>query len=334
MSAIALLAPAPFTTVSGGYAYDRRVAEGLRALGHRVDVIETGDDPQAAWDAVPAAAVPVIDGLALPLLAPLADALVARGAVALIHHPIALEHGAEEAARARVRAIEQALLPRLARVIVTSAPTGETLARDFEVDPQRIRVVVPGTDPAPRSAGGSEGPCRILAIGTLVPRKGHDVLLRALARLFDLDWRLAIVGSAARDPWHAAALGELVQTLGIAARVRFVGEAEADALEPLWREADIFALATWYEGYGMAVAEALRRGLPVAVCGGGAAGQLLTPESGVVCPPGDVEQLSRSLRRLIFDRPLRARIAEAAWHVGRTLPSWEAQVHRFAEALA
>jgi glycosyltransferase involved in cell wall biosynthesis len=193
--------------------------------------------------------------------------------------------------------------------------------------------VVPGTDDAPRSLG-SEGPaCNVISVGALVPRKGHDVLLRALARLFDLDWRLTIVGSPDRDPVHARALTALADEFGITKRVRFAGEATDAELEALWRAADIFALATHWEGYGMAVAEALKRGLPVAVAGGGAAGSLVPPEAGVVCHPGDHVNLSKSLRRLIFDATLRHAVAEGAWQVGQALPDWQTQVRKFAEAL-
>jgi glycosyltransferase involved in cell wall biosynthesis len=83
----------------------------------------------------------------------------------------------------------------------------------------------------------------------------------------------------------------------------------------------------------MAVAEALKRGLPVAVTAGGAAGSLVTPEAGAVCPPGDHVNLSKALRRLIFGAALRHNIAEAAWQVGRTLPSWQMQAREFAQAL-
>ena len=62
-----------------------------------------------------------------------------------------------------------------------------------------------------------------------------------------------------------ARLSPLAEEFGIASRVRFAGEVTAAALEALWREADLFALATHWEGYGMAVAEALKRGVPVAV---------------------------------------------------------------------
>ena len=83
---------------------------------------------------------------------------------------------------------------------------------------------MPGTDDAPRSPGSGGPTCHILSIGTLVPRKGHDVLLRALARLFDLDWQLTIVGSPDRDPVHARSLVALAEELGIARQVRFAGE--------------------------------------------------------------------------------------------------------------
>lgn len=342
---LALIVPAPFDAVSGGYEYDRRMVTGLRAAGHTVRVAELdGRFPladamalksaRAAWDGIAHGSHRVIDGLALPAFVGLDDALAVREAIGLIHHPTSLETGFGETDRAALSRAEKRLLPKLARIIVTSELTAERLAADFDVDRDRIKVVVPGTDDAPRSPGSGGTTCRILSIGTLVPRKGHDLLLRALARLFDLDWLLTVVGSRDRDPVHARELTALAEELGVARRVRFAGEVTGAALEALWREADLFALATHWEGYGMAIAEALKRGVPVAVSAGGAAGNLVTPESGVVTPEGDHNNLSKALRRLIFGVELRRAMAEAAWQVGQTLPSWSNQVREFAQALA
>jgi glycosyltransferase involved in cell wall biosynthesis len=341
---VSLIVPAPFDTISGGYGYDRRVVAELRTAGHQVDVVElTGAFPLvddfardaacAAWDRLPADTKPVIDGLALPAFRGLEDALSARGPVGLIHHPVSLETGLGSVEQATLEGVERRLFPLLKRLIVTSGTTAETLGSHFHIPPERIRVVVPGTDDAPRCAG-SDGPaCEILSIGTLIPRKGHDVLLRALGRLFDLDWHLTIAGALDRDPPHAHGLIALAEELGIAHRVRFAGELVGEALEAAWHGADLFALATCYEGYGMAIAEALKRGLPVVVTAGGAAGALVTPDAGCVCPVGDRDQVSKSLRRLIFGRELRRAMAEQAWHIGQTLPSWKSQAALFAEAL-
>jgi glycosyltransferase involved in cell wall biosynthesis len=342
---VSLIVPAPFATVSGGYAYDRRIVSGLRALGHAVDAVElAGTHPLAddtarvaacaAWDAVPEDSRPVIDGLALPAFDGLDDALAARATTCLVHHPTALETGYDEVQRASLQAMEQRLLRRLTRVIATSETTAERLAADFGVARERISVVTPGTDPAPRSTGSGGTTCHILSIGALVPRKGHDVLLRAVSRLSDLDWSLTIVGSANRDRVHAQTLAALADELGVAQRVRFAGELADDALEALWRDADLFALATHWEGYGMAVAEALKRGVPVAVTSGGAAGALVTPEAGIVLEAADQINLSKGLRRLIYGTTLRRDMAEHAWQLGQTLPDWPAQARLFAEALA
>jgi len=341
---VTLIVPAPFDTVSGGYGYDRRIVAGLRDLGHQVAVAELAgrypltdeiarDAACASLDRLAPGTKPVIDGLALPAFAGLDDALASAGAIGLIHHPTSLELGLEPADAARLRDIEQRLFRRLNRLIVTSDLTAETLAADFGADRGRIAVVCPGTDDAPRAVGSGGPSCEILSIGTLIPRKGHDLLLRALARLFDLDWRLTLVGSETADPAHAAELRALAEELGVAQRVRFMGAVVGDALEALWHSADIFALATHYEGYGMVIAEALKRGLPIVVTNGGAAGALLTPEAGLVCPAGDRDQVSKSLRRLIFGTDLRREIADNAWLLGQTLPSWTDQAASFARAL-
>jgi glycosyltransferase involved in cell wall biosynthesis len=341
---ISLIVPAPFATISGGYEYDRRMVAGLREAGHTVDVLELdGVFPRAndcardaacrALDRLPSGTRCLIDGLALPAFVGLDDAIAVQGAVGLIHHPTMLETGLDAAHRAELHAIERRLMGRLRRIIVTSEATGESLVQMLGVDPTVVAIVVPGTDDMPRSTGSAGPTCEILAVGTLIPRKGHDVLLRALTRLPDLDWHLTIAGDAEADPVHARGLHALAEELGISQHVHFAGGVPRDAMEPLWQQADLFALATHHEGYGMAIAEALKRGLPVAITAGGAAAALVGPEAGVVCQPGETDQLSKALRRLIFSKDLRHDMADVAWQTGQTLPSWKAQIERFAAAI-
>jgi glycosyltransferase involved in cell wall biosynthesis len=334
---ICLIVPGPLATVSGGHTYDRRMADGLRGLGHDVRVVELPgrlpDPDQAsiyaartAWAALPAGSVKLIDGLALLAF----DGLPLHQVTALIHHPASLETGVTEEACQRLRATEAAMFHQIPRLVVTSDQTADRLVHDFGIPRVRIGVIVPGIDSLPRS-GGSAGPaCQILSVGALIPRKGHDLLLRALSRLFDLDWELTIAGSPDRDPVHANGLRALAESLKISQRVRFVD----DVTEMLWAGSDLFALTSYFEGYGVAIAEALRRGLPVAVTNAGAVPTLVGPEAGVVCAPGDVEQFSKALRRLIFDRALLRDVAEAAWQSARSLPSWDEQSARLAAILA
>ena len=94
--------------------------------------------------------------------------------------------------------------------------------------------------------------------------------------------------------------------------MRFVDDGDGSAVAG----SRMFALTSYFEGYGVAIAEAMRRGLPVAVTNVGAVPTLVGPEAGVVCAPGDIEQLSKAMRRLIFDRGAAARDGGGAWQCG------------------
>ena len=127
----------------------------------------------------------------------------------------------------------------------------------------RITVARPGSDPAPMAHGSRDGIVRLLSVGAVVPRKGFDVLIAALATLADLPWRLTIAGDRGRDPKTAAQLDADIARLKLGDRVAVLGAVSPERLAELYAGADLFVLASRFEGYGMAYAEAIAHGLPV-----------------------------------------------------------------------
>ncbi len=316
MPEFSFLLPPGGLSLEGGGAYIRNMIAALRSAGHAV---QTGGEHGPAT-------IRIIDGAVLPSISP--EQTV--GAIGLIHHPAALAAAEDHVA---VRKAERERLALLRRIVTTSEAVKERLMAEFAVDAARISVVRPGVADVSRSTGsGDAGLCRVLSVGALVPRKGHGVLIAALAKLFDLPWRLVIAGDAERDPAHADMLHRLAAELGVAKQVRFAGKLDETELAAEWQQADVFALATEWEGFSSAVAEALRRGLPVAVTAGGSAAELVTPAAGVICTPGDAAGFSKSIRRLIFDTDLRREMADAAWQAGRALPDWQTQAAHFVKA--
>ena len=205
-------------------------------------------------------------------------------------------------------------------MIVTSAHTRKTLIEDFGVAPSRVTVALPGTAPASR-ASGSGGGTILLAVGSIIARKGFDILVEALAGLARLDWRLRLVGGAPA-PETANALARLIEARGLGARIDWLGEVSAEALDGIYDSSDIFVSSSLYEGYGMALAEALARGLPIVTTTGGACADTAPDGAALKVAPGDVDALREALRRMIEDRDLRRDLSEASWRAGQQLPSW------------
>jgi len=344
MRSLVLLVPGRVDTLTGGYAYDRQMVDGLRDLGWSVVVRELdGSFPQPtaaarsdaarALAAIPDASTVLVDGLALGAMP---DEIWREGqrlrVIALMHHPLAAETGIEPHIVRRLEESERRALAAVRLVIVTSRATAAALDR-YGVGANRIAVVEPGTDRAPL-ARGSPGPTRhLLCVASLVPRKGHDILLRALADVPKADWILTCVGSPFRSPATVERLSAQIEAEGLEDHVRMVGEVDDATLAEGYDAADVFVLPTRYEGYGMAVAEALAHGLPVVSTPTGAIADLVGRDAGMLVPPGDVEALTAALWRVLDDDVLRERLRAGARRVRNRLPTWQHQAARMADAL-
>ena len=166
-----------------------------------------------------------------------------------------------------------------------------------------------------------------------MPRKGFDVLVAALAILADLPWRLTIVGDLTRDPNEAAKLRASISQHRLSDRIEMFGACIVRALAALYDEADLFVLASRFEGYGMAYTEALSHGLPVIGTTAGAIPDTVPHGAGLLVPAGDVTALAVALRDVIADADLRRRLSEAALEAARTLPTWQQSGAIFAATL-
>jgi glycosyltransferase involved in cell wall biosynthesis len=332
MRAAAFAIPGDIETKTGGYIYERMLLLALRAQGRAVDHLilpASFPDPshaEMAQAVVQMASVPqdrplIIDGLVFGAVETAGLASVRAPIVAMIHHPLALETGLSPARAALLRGREAANLALASQVVVPSPHTAHILQTEYGVAQDRIRIALPGFG-APDPLRHLSDPPLILSVGLMAPRKGHDILLRALASLTDLDWQAVIVG-APHFPDTAAELYALNARLGLERRVRFTGLIDEAELQSHYRRATIFALATRYEGYGIVFGEALLHGLPIVTCHVGAVPQTVPQGAGLLVPPDDPAAFADALRGLLVDPAQRGRMAALSEQAGRALPTWD-----------
>jgi len=350
---IDLLVPGDPNTATGGYIYDRQILAGLAELGWRTAVHSLDDsfprptpaalrDARAVLAGIPSDSIVVIDGLALAGLERVLDTEAKRlRVVALVHHPLALETGIDGASARLLETAERNALALVPRVIVTSQWTARALGA-YRVPIERIRVVEPGVDAHARGAAAraasaaprsSADALNLLCVATLTPRKGHAVLFEALADLRDRRWHLTCAGSITRDPGTVAALEHQLERLALRARVSLLGDLDAGALEHQYERADVFVLASYLEGYGMALAEAVARGIPVVSTTAGAIPETVPAAASILVPPGDSRALAKALATLLDDPDTRARYAANARAARAALPTWRGAAEKFAAAL-
>jgi glycosyltransferase involved in cell wall biosynthesis len=330
---------------SGGNAYDRRVCRDLAAAGLAVHVHEVPapglwpDVPSSAALAgalsrIPDRALVLLDGL---VASPAPEVLVPEARrlrlVALVHMPLG-EGTADDGVRER----EGAVLSAAASVVTTSAWARRVLLQLYSLPVDRVQVAEPGVDAA-ELAPGTATAGALLSVAAVIPGKGHDVLLDALATLTGLRWQCLCVGSLERDPIFVERLRRRVAAGGMDGRVRFSGPQAGAELAGSYSTADVLVLPSRAETYGMVVTEALARGLPVVAAEVGGVPEALghgadCVRPGVLVPPGDAAALGDALRAWLEDTDLRRRLRRAARERRESLAGWPSTISVLAGVIA
>lgn len=326
--------------VSGGSVFDRRVADGLRGLGWDVRWCPataggatvggaTVGGAAAVLAGVPSGGLVLVDGL-VALGAPAAvEQAASRLRLALIAHMVA---GAFEGAGKEVVEAERRVLAASELVVVTSGWTRDALVGHGLARSDRVVVVRPGTDDAPLASGTATGGS-LLCVGVVAPHKGQDLLIDALAALGP-GWTCTIAGSLAADPGFAERMAARAASAGLAERITWAGAVGRHDLDALYRRADLLVAPSRTESFGIAIAEALRRGIPVVAHRVGGIPEAVDPgRAAMLVAPGHPAALHEALRRWMTEPTLRAVLTAEARREGPARPRWSDTVHRADRAL-
>lgn len=231
--------------------------------------------------------------------------------------------------------LEPSVAVRVARIIATCPDEVSELVA-LGADPKRISVAPCGVDLELFTPSGptesTTRRARIAVLGRLVPRKGIDLAIRALARLQTAgqhDVELQIVGGPAgpgaldQDP-EAKRLRALASELGVAGDVVFRGQLPRNAVPAFLRSCTAVVCTPWYEPFGIVPLEAMACAVPVVVAAvGGLQNSVVDQVTGLHIPPQDDEALAGALARLLSDAKWRRKLGAAGRRRVERHYSWD-----------
>ncbi|MDF3302066.1 glycosyltransferase family 4 protein [Streptomyces tropicalis] len=336
-------------TPSGGNAYDRRVSLdlpgfGWHVRGHAVDGAWPRPDTAARTELarllheLPDGAVVLLDGLVACGVPEVVVPEAARLRLAvLVHLPLGDETGLDPAVAAELDALERTVLRTVSAVVATSDWAVRRLVSHHGLAPERVHVAAPGADIAP-AAPGTDGVSRLLCVASVTPRKGQHRLVEALASVTELPWTCVCVGGLTHDPGYVSRLRGLIRTHGLEDRFHLAGPKTGADLDAAYAAADLMVLASYAETYGMAVTEALARGIPVLATDVGGVPEAVgrAPGGGVpgiLVPPEDPAALAAELRCWFGEADVRRRLKAAARSRRAALGGWATTARSLAGVL-
>jgi glycosyltransferase involved in cell wall biosynthesis len=342
---IGLIIYGSLDTLSGGYLYDRRLVEYLRAQGDQVEILSQ------PWQSYPrhlahnlsnrlvdqAARLDLDllleDELNHPSLFLLNRRLRTRlniPILSIVHHLRSSEKHPGLALRL-YRLVERAYLRSVDRFIFNSQTTHNAVEALLG-RPAPGTVAYPGGDRFGECLSEAAiclrarrtGPLRLLFVGNVIPRKDLKTLILAMGRLEEQSCILHVVGRRDVDPSYARWMDDLIEELDLKERVIYRGPLSDDQLRDAWKRSDLLVVPSQYEGFGIVYLEAFAFGLPAIATTSGAAREIITPgETGYRIPPGDDATLAAHLQSLSADRNELERLSLNARRKFAGFPTWE-----------
>ncbi len=340
-------------TLSGGYMYDRKLVDYLRSQGDEVQIISQpwggylerlGLNMQAEWRQKMAALdvdVLLQDELNHPSLYQVNQELkpqLSYPILAITHHL----RSSEKHPRPLLwlyRKVEKRYLQSVDGFIWNSRTTRQVVEKV-------IGKAAPGVVayPAGDRLGGTDesaiiarsqldGPLRLLFVGSIIPRKGLQTLIKALGSLNSQDWVLNVVGRTDVDPAYYRRILQQAQVSGLGGRIQFPGNVDEEALTREFQEAQLMVMVSEYEGFGIVYLEGMSFGLPAIGSTAGATGEIIQDGvNGRLVAPGNAAALAKAIRPYLTDRTLLQQHSLAAKRHFHEFPTWEestASIRRF-----
>lgn len=215
------------------------------------------------------------------------------------------------------------------RVITVSQHTADDLCTWLDIDPDKVSVIPLAASPRIRRITGSELRVfrlkydlerpTILAVGTLEPRKNLPMLLRAFAAVRDqIPHRLVLVGP---EGWLSDELHQTARDLNLGDRLTFTGFVDDEVLSGWYSTADLVAVPSFYEGFGLPMLEAMSCGAPVLASQTSALPEVGQDAAEYLAPSAQ-EEWSEALVRLVNDETARSRMSSAGLERAQAF-SWE-----------
>ncbi len=337
--------PGDINLPTGGYRYDKRILQEWDTIGVDSNLISLeGDYPFptkrsmqnaiASIEGFPPADISVVDGLAGGAMPEFMEALSKHTkVVALIHHPLCLENGLTSKEASHLRDTEQAGLEHVCGVVTTSKATTATVNTLFGFDIDCIETVLPGVERGGLAPAHTTGPVRLLCIGSLIERKGHFFLIDALAGLKHLEWELDCFGMLDEHSDLYKTLMQKIADHKMQDRITFHGSVSDDEIEHAYSQSHIFVLPSLFEGYGMAYAEAIVRGLPVIGTTAGAIPDTVPQSCGILVEPENTIELQNAIETLLTDKDQLNQFRLGVQASANDFPTWESSAKKFKEIL-
>jgi glycosyltransferase involved in cell wall biosynthesis len=305
-----LVVPGALRRLSGGNRYDREAIDALRRAGWSVDVVEPGEASGSA------------DLLILDSLAFRHGALESEAPVLALAHQLPGEVEGGTASDA-----ERAALSSVAAVVAVSEWLAATVRALTDVP---VQVIPPGRDGAWAPDGPEEDADLVLCVGNAVPGKGVPDAIEAFLAADVPDAMLVVAGDLSWDEGEAERVRAAAE--GAPDRVEVAGRLPREELSVRYRRSRLLLTASRYEGWPIAVAEAMASGLPVAGFDVPGVRELARPElDGLLAPRGDVAALAGAVSRLWSERELARRLGASARKRALAWPTWGETGGRFVE---